>query len=115
MVERRTPNPNAGGSSPSWPAILTNGQFNYDGVAMAGKGKDKKSVAEVKSQPSPYSPKEIKKFVGEVQSEFSKIVWPDKKVTLGLTGMVVLLALVISAYLGTVDVILGKLISAILH
>jgi preprotein translocase subunit SecE len=82
---------------------------------MAGKGKEKKSVAEAKSQPSPFSPKEIKKFVSEVQSEFTKIVWPDKKVTLGLTGMVVLLAIIVSAYLGTVDVILGKLIRAILH
>ncbi len=82
---------------------------------MAGKGKEKKSVAEVKSAPSPFSPREIKKFVGEVQSEFSKIAWPDKKITFGLTGMVALLAIVLSVYLGTVDVILGKLISAILH
>ena len=84
---------------------------------MAGKAKEKKKVSgsAKASQPSPFSPGEIKKFVGEVQSEFSKIVWPDKKVTLGLTGMVILLAIIVSAYLGTVDVLLGKLVSSILH
>jgi preprotein translocase subunit SecE len=83
---------------------------------MAGKSKDKKSMVEAKKkQPSPYSPAEIKRFVGEVQAEWTKIVWPDKKVTLGLTGMVILLAMIVSAYLGTVDVILGKLIGMILR
>lgn len=83
---------------------------------MAGKSsQSSKQVATSKAEPSPFSPSQIKKFVGEVQSEFSKITWPDKKVTLGLTGMVVLLTFIISAYLGTVDVILGKLISFILR
>jgi len=83
---------------------------------MAAKAKEKKSTGEVKAvEPSPFSPGQIKKFVGEVQSEFSKIVWPDKKVTLGLTGMVILLSIIVSAYLGTVDVLLGKIISSILH
>jgi len=74
-----------------------------------------KEKAQAKAQPSPFAPAQIKKFVGEVQSEFSKITWPDKKVTLGLTGMVVLLTIVVSVYLGTVDVILGRLISLILR
>jgi preprotein translocase subunit SecE len=89
---------------------------------MAGKTKEKKGGSEVKkaqpsksAQPSAYSPAQIKKFISEVQSEFTKIVWPDKKVTLGLSGMVVLLSIIVSAYLGTVDVILGKIISSILH
>jgi preprotein translocase subunit SecE len=83
---------------------------------MAGKSKQSnKQVAAGKDEPSPFSPSQIKKFVGEVQVEFTKITWPDKKVTLGLTGMVVLLTIIVSAYLGTVDVILGKLISLILR
>jgi preprotein translocase subunit SecE len=83
---------------------------------MAGKSKQSsKQVAASKTEPSPFSPSQIKKFVSEVQAEFTKITWPDKKVTLGLTGMVVLLTFVISAYLGTVDVILGKLIGMILR
>ncbi len=83
---------------------------------MAGKtNQSSKQVAAGKAQPSPFSPTQIKKFVGEVQAEFSKITWPDKKVTLGLTGMVILLTFIVSAYLGTVDVVLGKLISLILR
>ncbi len=83
---------------------------------MAGKtNQSSRQVAASKTQPSPFSPSQIKKFVGEVQAEFSKITWPDKKVTLGLTGMVVLLTIIVSIYLGTVDVILGKLISFILR
>jgi len=61
-------------------------------------------------EPSPYSPAQIKIFIGEVKAEFLKIVWPDKKTTLGLAGIVIVLTSVISIYLGTVDLLLGKLI-----
>ena len=83
---------------------------------MAGRTKEKKTDKALKTKaPASFSPAQIKKFVQEVQAEFSKIVWPEKKVTLGLTGMVILLAIIVSAYLGSVDVLLGKLISMILH
>ena len=83
---------------------------------MANKGKSKKNaVAKTEKQSSPYSPAQIKKFIGEVQVEFSKIVWPDKKQTMGLTGIVVVLTIVIAAYLGTVDLFLGKLVSYLLR
>ncbi len=82
---------------------------------MANKPKSKKSGAVKAKSPSPYSPAEIKKFIGEVQVEFTKIVWPDRKVTFGLTGIVVLLTVVVSAYLGTVDLLLGKLVSYLMN
>ena len=83
---------------------------------MAGKAKEKKVSGDVKaSQPSPFSPGQIKKFVGEVQSEFSKIVWPDKKVTVGSTGVVIVLVFLVSVYLGAVDLFVGKLVSYILR
>ena len=82
---------------------------------MANKSKSKKNAATKTEKPSPYSPAEIKKFIGEVKVEFSKIVWPDKKVTLGLTGIVVVLTIVVAAYLGTVDLLLGKLVSYLLR
>ncbi|OEU47198.1 MAG: preprotein translocase subunit SecE [Desulfobulbaceae bacterium S3730MH12] len=64
---------------------------------------------------SPYSPAQIKKFIEEVKVEFFKIVWPDRKMTLGLTGVVVALTVVISIYLGTVDLLLGKVVASILR
>ena len=61
-----------------------------------------------------FSPAGIKLFLSEVQSEFRKIVWPGKKPTAGLTGFVILLVIVISLYLGSVDLLLGKLVSTVL-
>jgi preprotein translocase subunit SecE len=64
---------------------------------------------------SPYSPAAIRQFSQEVAAEFKKIVWPDRKVTLGLSGFVILLTVVLSLYLGAVDLILGKLVSLVLQ
>ena len=66
-------------------------------------------------EPSPFSPAQIKKFVAEVKTEFFKIVWPDRKTTLGLTGIVVTLTVILSLYLGSVDLLLGKLIGMFLR
>ena len=82
---------------------------------MATKGKTKKSAVVKNEKQSPNSPAQIKKFIGEVQVEFSKIVWPDKKITLGLTGIVVVLTIIVAVYLGTVDLFLGKLVSYLLR
>ncbi|PID74325.1 MAG: preprotein translocase subunit SecE [Deltaproteobacteria bacterium] len=80
---------------------------------MATKAKGKSVSKEVKK--STLSPSQIKKFVSEVKAEFLKIVWPDKKVTLGLTGVVVLLTVVVSIYLGSVDLFLGKVVLSFLR
>jgi preprotein translocase subunit SecE len=56
----------------------------------------------------------IRQFLLEVQAEFRKIVWPGKKPTAGLTGFVILLVVIISLYLGSVDLLLGKLVSTVL-
>lgn len=82
---------------------------------MAAKGKSKSGSAATDEKISPFSPTQIKTFVGEVKTEFLKIVWPDKKMTLGLTGVVVVLTAVISVYLGSVDLLLGKVISSFLR
>ena len=82
---------------------------------MAAKGKSKNNNAAAGEGKSAFSPTQIKNFVGEVKTEFLKIVWPDKKMTLGLTGVVVVLTVVISIYLGSVDLLLGKVISSFLR
>ncbi len=82
---------------------------------MANKAKPKKNAVAKTEVTSPYSPAQIKQFVSEVKVEFGKIVWPDRKVTLGLTGIVVVLSVVVAAYLGTVDLLLGKLVSSLLR
>jgi len=82
---------------------------------MANKAKSKKNAVVKTEERSPYSPAQIKKFINEVQVEFTKIVWPDKKVTMGLTGIVVVLTIIVATYLGTVDLLLGKLVSYVLR
>ncbi|MGB3210467.1 MAG: preprotein translocase subunit SecE [Desulforhopalus sp.] len=82
---------------------------------MAANIKSKKNNAVKSEKPSPYSPAQIKKFIEEVKVEFLKIVWPDKKMTLGLTGVVVVLTIVISIYLGSVDLLLGKVVASFLR
>lgn len=75
---------------------------------------EKKTQADREVKPS-FSPASIKEFVHEVQAEFKKVVWPEKKVTVGLTGFVIVLVVLISIYLGTVDLLLGKLVSLVLQ
>ena len=76
-------------------------------------GSKNKQIAEVKK--SVFSPSEIKIFVDEVKVEFTKIVWPDKKTTMSLTGVVIVFSILASAYLGSVDLLLGKLIDSVLR
>ena len=82
---------------------------------MATNTKSKKSSPVKGEKPSSFSPSQIKKFVEEVKVEFLKIVWPDKKMTLGLTGVVVVLTIIISIYLGSVDLLLGKVVASFLR
>ncbi len=62
-----------------------------------------------------FYPSNVRTFVQQVQVEFKKIVWPDRKVTLGLTGFVLVLVVILSIYLGSVDLLLGKLVSLVLQ
>ncbi len=82
---------------------------------MASKAKTRKNAIIKKSEKSSYSPVRIKKFLDEVRAEFGKIVWPSGKATLGLTGIVILLTIIIAVYLGSVDLLLGKLVSYLLR
>lgn len=76
-------------------------------------GSKKKQIVE--ESKSNFSPAAIKTFVDEVKVEFTKIVWPDKKTTMSLTGVVIVFSILASAYLGSVDLLLGKLIDTVLR
>ncbi|MFI5355293.1 MAG: preprotein translocase subunit SecE [Desulfobaccales bacterium] len=43
-------------------------------------------------------------------SELKKVVWPNRKETLGTTGVVLILVVIISTYLGMVDYLLSHLV-----
>lgn len=54
-------------------------------------------------------------FLREVKIELKKVTWPTRKQTLGSTVVVIVLVVIISLFLGLVDVSLSKLIQAILQ
>lgn len=84
-------------------------------MAIVNKSKPVKDSREIVEEGSFFSPSYIKKFLLEVKLEASKIVWPEKKVTMSLTAVVIVLSAMVSFYLGTVDLLLGRLIAAILN
>ena len=87
MVELRTPNPAAGGSSPSWPAIFAGAER---GLAMF---------------------KKIVEFFQEVKLELKKVVFPTKKEVIGSTWVVIITVLISALFLGLVDLGLGSVIT----
>ena len=82
---------------------------------MGKKTKAIKKQELEKEKRSPFSPAQIRIFIDEVKVEFTKIVWPDKKTTMSLTGVVIVFSILASLYLGSVDMILGKLIDSVLR
>ena len=77
--------------------------------------KSKKAAGSEPEQGSIFRPDRIKEFAGEVKNEFGKIVWPAKKQTVSTTAVVVVLVMIISFYLGAVDLLLGKVIGYVLR
>ena len=57
---------------------------------------------------------ELKEFFEEAQVELKKITWPSKKETYQTCAAVMVLVLVMSLFLGVVDLGLSKLIVAVL-
>lgn len=84
-------------------------------MTLIDKNKQIKISKDVAEDSNMFSPSEVKKFVQEVKIEASKIVWPEKKVTISLTLVVIALSAMVSLYLGTIDLLLGKLIASILN
>ncbi len=53
-------------------------------------------------------------FLREVRVEFKKVTWPSRKQTVGSTVVVLILVLIISAFLGVIDIGLSSLMDLIL-
>ncbi|PLX70213.1 MAG: preprotein translocase subunit SecE [Denitrovibrio sp.] len=48
-------------------------------------------------------------FYKEVKEELKKVVWPSKESTIGTTGIVIAICIVISIFMGVVDFGLAKI------
>ena len=54
-------------------------------------------------------------FLSEAVQEQKKVTWPNRKETLGTTGVVLILVFFIGAYLGLVDFILSHFVRYFIH
>ena len=54
-------------------------------------------------------------FVKEAWQEMKKVNWPGRKETIGGTGVVLILVIVISIFLGVIDFSLSRLVRQIIH
>ena len=53
-------------------------------------------------------------FLSEVKNEVNKVTWPSRKEAMGGTAVVLLVVLIMAIFLGLVDLLLSKIIAAIL-
>ena len=99
----RTTVPTAGGNKVA-PAAKT---------ASAKKKSQDASVAAAKPKTNIFH--SSIQFLREVKIELKKVTWPSRKQTIGSTAVVVALVLLISLFLGFVDIGLSNLIRAVLQ
>ncbi len=94
MAERRTPNPDAGGSSPSWPASMADrGGMENEKLAIFLK---------------------IQQFFKEIKAEMNKVTWTGKKEVTNGTIAVVILSVIIAVFLAAIDSGLSTLVKVVL-
>jgi preprotein translocase subunit SecE len=58
---------------------------------------------------------QTKNFLAEAVQELKKVTWPNRKETLGTTGVVLILVFFIGAYLGLVDFLLSHFVRFFIH
>jgi preprotein translocase subunit SecE len=95
------------------------------GKTSAGTGAKAKKLLPVRKPSKPVKAVSGKKepnvidkslqFLREVKVELKKVTWPSRKQTIGSTVVVVILAMIISLFLGVVDMGLSGLIRVILN
>ena len=54
-------------------------------------------------------------FLLEVRGEVKKVTWPSKKEAMGGTAVVLVVVLIMAVFLGLIDVLLSKIIEALLN
>jgi preprotein translocase subunit SecE len=57
----------------------------------------------------------VVQFVREVRVELKKVTWPGRKEVIGSTAVVIVASFVVAFFLGFVDLILQRLLGAVLR
>lgn len=58
--------------------------------------------------------KRISKFLADVKGEFKKVTWPSRDQTVKQTGVVLVITLITSVFLGVVDYGLNQLVKQVI-
>ena len=93
-------------------------QGHSNGAAAKPAPVVKKYTAPDKAKSASAEPNIVQKsvqFLREVKIELKKVTWPTRKQTMGSTVVVIILVMIISLFLGLVDVSLSKLMQAVLR
>ncbi|MCH7761097.1 preprotein translocase subunit SecE [candidate division TA06 bacterium] len=53
----------------------------------------------------------ILQFVQEVRIELGKVTWPSREEMIGSTGVVILVSIMMSLFIGSIDIILSKIVA----
>jgi preprotein translocase subunit SecE len=79
--------------------------------------KKKKKELAIEGQPSGITEKlgQVREFFEQAKVELKKVTWPTRKETLTTSTAVLVLVVVMSLFLGLVDIGLARIIEAILH
>ena len=104
---------------------LKNDAVSKKAELLRGSVKDKKAIAFSSRQKSltrtKAEPGKVKgyidkglQFLREVKVELKKVVWPSRKQTIGSTVVVLILVIIISVFLGMVDIGLSSLVRVVL-
>jgi preprotein translocase subunit SecE len=56
-----------------------------------------------------------REFVREVLAEFRKVTWPSRQELINSTVVVIAVTVVVALFLGSVDIVLAKIVEAILR
>jgi preprotein translocase subunit SecE len=59
--------------------------------------------------------KRAQEFVREVVAEFRKVTWPSRQELINSTVVVITVTVVVSLFLGAVDVVLARIVERILR
>ena len=52
-------------------------------------------------------------FLTDVRVELKKVTWPSRQDTMSSTGVVIVVVLIVSFYLGFIDILLSRLVTAL--
>lgn len=57
--------------------------------------------------------KRIRIFLTDVRVELKKVTWPSRQDTITSTGVVLVVVFIISFYLGIIDILLSRMVTAL--